>query len=97
MLFLVSNVCHRMSDIICGAIGGVPVASYGAGQRFTTVVEFDGGWIAVEGDPLEVRAAIQWARGLGLPMVALTGPGGEPIWFGLNVAWSVGVMDRAGS
>jgi hypothetical protein len=95
MLFQLSDVAHKMSHIIRRAIGGVPVATYGSGQRFTTVVEFDGGWIAVEGDPLEVRAAIQWARGQGLPMVALTGLGGEPIWFGLQVAWSVGVVDRA--
>jgi hypothetical protein len=73
------------------------VATYGSGQRFTTVVEYDEGWIAVQGDPLEVRAALAWARSVGLRQAALTGLGDDPIWFGLNVAWSVGVMDRAGS
>jgi hypothetical protein len=76
-------------------IGGSKMATYGPGQRFTTVVEHEGCGIAVQGHPEEIRGRLLQAREIGLAEVAFTGLGDDPIWFSLAVQWSVGVVDRA--
>jgi hypothetical protein len=70
---------------------------FGSGQRFATVLEIHGGWVAVQGEPENVRLALEQARDVGLSEVCFTGLGNDPIWFGLAATWKVGVVDRAGS